>query len=48
MSPHAQSLIALAIVALTVGAFVWRAIARRHKHGCGEACGCPSQKLARK
>lgn len=47
MSAHAQTWIALAIVLVTVGAFVWRALARRGRHGCGESCGCPSQKLAR-
>lgn len=40
MSGDVQSIAALAVVALTIAAFVWRAF-RRKKTGCGGGCGCP-------
>lgn len=42
MSPDLQSWLALGIVLLTVGIFVFRAF-RSKKTGCGGACGCPQK-----
>jgi hypothetical protein len=43
MSSSLQSFLALAVVAATVGIFVWKAIVRRKKvaaGGCVGGCGC--------
>lgn len=47
MSPQLQTIVALAIVAITAAWFVARAIARRKNPGCGGDCGCPTEKLKR-
>jgi hypothetical protein len=42
MSPELQSAVALGIVLLTAGIFVYRAF-RVKNSGCGGACGCPQK-----
>jgi len=46
MSSTFQSILALVVVAATVGGFVWRAIVKRRKvaaGGCIGGCGCHAQ-----
>jgi hypothetical protein len=40
MSETLQTVLALAIVAATAAALIWRALARRKKGGCAGNCGC--------
>ncbi len=42
MSAHFQSILALAVVATAVGAFIWKA-ATKKKTGCAGGCGCHAQ-----
>jgi hypothetical protein len=42
MSANFQSILALAVVATTVGVFVWKA-ATKKKTGCAGGCGCHAQ-----
>lgn len=44
MSPTVQSILALAIVALTVIWLVRRSLAKK-KSGCGGDCGCPASEV---
>ena len=39
-----QTWTALGIVALTAGVFVWRALVKKKKPGCGGGCGCAAPK----
>ncbi len=46
MSSSVQTIIALAIVAVTVAWFVWRALARKKNVGCGgEGCAAISPEV---
>ncbi len=47
MSPTVQTVIALAIVALTAAWLVRRAIAKRKNPGCGDDCGAVSPEMKR-
>jgi hypothetical protein len=40
MPTDLQSIAAAVIVLVTVLAFVWRAVSRGGRQGCGGACGC--------
>jgi len=42
MNASVQTVAALAVVVLTVAAFVWRAVVKRRRPGCGGGCGCPT------
>jgi hypothetical protein len=48
MSPEAQTVVALALVALATGWLVLRALAKRRRPGCGSDCGCPTDELKEK
>ena len=48
MSPHLQTLIALAAAAAAVAWLVVRAVSRRGRGGCGDGCACPSSDLKEK
>ncbi|SDR95322.1 FeoB-associated Cys-rich membrane protein [Opitutus sp. GAS368] len=46
MSPQLQTIIALAIVAVTVAWFAWRSFAKRKNPGCGsEGCAAVSPEV---
>jgi hypothetical protein len=50
MSESTQAWLALAVVALTAGLFLWRALRKRMKSsaGCGHDCGCATKKPLQK
>jgi hypothetical protein len=41
VSASFQTFAAITVVAGTIAAFLWRALAKRRRPGCGGACGCP-------
>ena len=45
MSPAAQTLAALALVAVAATWLVRRALAKKKHPGCGGDCGCPAPKF---
>jgi len=48
MSASFQSIAALAVVALAIAAFVWRAAVKRRRPGCSSGCGCPTDSFKAK
>ncbi len=48
MTAEIQTLIALAVVAVTAAWLVLRAIAKRKNPGCGGDCGCPASEIKAK
>jgi hypothetical protein len=47
MNAQLQTVVALAIVAVTAIWLVARTVAKRKHPGCGGDCGCPAEKLKR-
>jgi hypothetical protein len=45
MSPTLQTILALALVALSAAWLVRRALAKRRTPGCGGDCGCPASEV---
>lgn len=47
--PHWQTLVALGVVALTLGVFLFRLIrtAKPTSGGCGHGCGCDRDKITK-
>jgi len=48
VSASFQTFAAIAVVAGTIAAFVWRALAKRRRPGCGGGCGCPADEFKAK
>jgi hypothetical protein len=48
MSPHLQTVSALAIAAAAAAWLVLRAVSRRRRGGGGDECACPSSDLKEK
>jgi hypothetical protein len=42
MTASVQTFAALAVVALAIAGFGWRAVVKRRRPGCGGGCGCPA------
>jgi hypothetical protein len=40
MTPHFQTILALAVVAVAAGWLVLGAVSKKKKPGCGGGCGC--------
>lgn len=45
MTAEIQSLLALAVVAVTATWLVLRTLAKRKQPGCGGDCGCPASEI---
>jgi len=48
MTPELQTVLALAVVALTATALIWRTWAKRKQPGCGGGCGCSADEFKAK
>jgi hypothetical protein len=46
MSPVFQTIVALAIVAVAAAWLVLRTLVKKKNPGCGNDCGCASQKIS--